>query len=488
MLGGSTGMNGMIYVKGNDHDYLPWSIDGNSEWKLDTIKKYFEKAESLQDVKLLKDPIVSQNYGHNGPLIINSLNSTQRSLNEEIINAFQEIGFKNVGDISALNSLGVGTYKVTATNGRRQSTAKAYLIPIRNRTNFKLLKRAYATKIFINSKSKIAYGVQVLYKKRKMVFYAKREVISSAGVINTPQLLMLSGVGPQKHLNEKNVTCIVDSPMVGQNLQDHCVVYITIYGDKPGVEDKVKKHFDAIRYLYNQEGYLADASSSDISALFSKSKNQSYPNFQAFVIYYPKNSSSVREGFTRKHNVESVIESIEKQSVHNALYQLVLVLLHPKSRGNISLSSNNPKDYPLIYANYLDDPRDLQDMVKGIKMLTKITKTKFFKCIGGFLGRIQWPPCDKFELDSDEYWECIAINMVTTIYHPVGTCKMGSDPDTSVVDSRLRLHGVKNIRVIDASIMPNEISGNTNAASIMLAERGADLLKEDYNEHSDVKS
>ncbi|KAG6445913.1 glucose dehydrogenase [FAD, quinone] [Manduca sexta] len=482
LLGGGSSLNGMIYIKGNDNDFLRWYNAGNKEWHPNVTRKYFEKVEKLKDKNLLRDPATRNNYGHNGPVIIDSLQSPYRNVTKYVIDAWDEIGLKRSRDVSALNAFGGGTFRVTSYKGRRQSTAKSYLNTIKKRKNLKILYNAFVTEILVSSNDKTAYGVMVEVNGEKKVFYAQLEVIVSAGTISTPPLLMLSGIGPCDHLRANNINCKVNSPMVGQNLQDHySVPAVTVYGDIPKLQTTEEQNFDVIRYLYNREGYLSYISSADVTALYSSSENASYPEFQAFLVIYDKNSSGIQEGLSRRMFKQSVIDSISEINVDHSLFQFTFVLLHPKSRGNISLSSNNPKDKPLIYANSFDHPQDIKKTLIGMKKLISVVNSTYFKSIGGFLGRIKSEECDNFALESDDYLVCISKYMLTTIYHPVGSCKMGLDINTSVVDSRLRVHGCKNLRVIDASVMPTQISANTNAASMMVGERGADLVKEDYN-------
>lgn len=482
MLGGSSSLNAMIYIRGNDHDFKEWYEEGNKEWHPSILRCYFKKAESFQNENLLRNREISNFYGRSGPQIINRFNSTYRDITENVLDSWDEIGIKKVSDINAANTLGSGIMTVTAKNGKRCSTAAAYLSPIRNRNNLKVIKNTLVTNILINDASKVAFGVEVIRKGIKIVLYSRNEVILSAGAINSPQLLMLSGVGPTEHLNDITIPCKVTLPAVGQNLQDHVMVPVTVYGNEPGIESEAEQHLDEIRYLYDRSGYLAQNGIADITALYSNYDNATYPLFQSHLSLYWKQSPDTRLWAKGIAGYKSeVVDSMVNQNNNRSLYLFLFNLLHPYSRGKILLKSKNPKDRPLVYANYFDDPRDLKVSIEGIQILTKVVNTTYFKSIGGYLGRMKWPACDKYEINSDEYWQCICINMVLTIYHPVGTAKMGPNPNTSVVDSRLRVHRMKGLRVIDASVMPTLTSGNTNAPVIMIGERGADLIKFDYN-------
>ncbi|XP_047995562.1 ecdysone oxidase-like [Leguminivora glycinivorella] len=480
MLGGCSSMNMMIYVKGNDADFQQWYDQGNKEWHPKTVREYYRKAESFQNINGLNNPAVKYAYGQNGPLGINYFNSTSQDLTQELLGAWNEIGIKTVADINERNVLGAGPYGATAVNGRRESTAKAYLKPLRNRKNFKLLKNALVTKIIIDEASLEAMGVEVEINETEFIFYATREVILSAGAINTPQLLMLSGVGPRNHLISKGIECLVDSPLVGQNLQDHIYVPVTIFGRHP--EDEVpifnEIQYQTFEYIKKNKGILATNIIQNVLSLYSRSNDSKFPEFQNLVAVFPK-KIEIAELYFKYLYKSVVVDSIIENSKGNALYLYLFHNLHPYSKGNISLRTSNPKDAPLIYANYFDDPRDLQHTSDGIRMLTKIVNTTFYTYIEGFLGRLNWPACDIFHLDTDEYWKCIAMNMVLTMYDPVGTARMGISPETAVVDGRLNVHGVCKLRVIDASVMPTLTSGNINGPTIMIAERASDFVKED---------
>ncbi|CAH0579133.1 unnamed protein product [Chrysodeixis includens] len=479
MFGGSSGTNAMLYVRGNDQDYQNWYDAGNKEWSLNEVKRCFKKSQSLQNQEMLKNSTISKFYGHNGPQVINKYNHTLDKYIENVLQAWDEIGLRKVKDLNIENVNISGKTTTTAANGVRQSTDRTYLISAAKRPNLKILKNSLVTKILIEKNK--AIGVEVEKDGEKFEILTSREVIVSAGSINSPQLLMLSGIGPEKDLKKNNITTIVDSPRVGQNLQDHLIVPIFTYGDVPEESNTNDEMFENINYIYKRQGSLAHSGvSTGGMAFYSTVKNATFSNCQLHLTLVPKNRTTLKAGYMASFRYnETIAESIAKPNEDHGVFFFPFTLLHPYSRGNVTLRSNDPKDKPLIHANYFQDQRDLETAVEGIKIATKILNTTYFKSIGGFLGRFDIPACNGFELDSKDYWRCISINLVTSVFHPIGTCSMGPNKKTSVVDSRLRVHGVKNLRVVDASVMPTTISGNTNAAVIMIGERGSELIVED---------
>ncbi|XP_075973417.1 ecdysone oxidase-like [Anticarsia gemmatalis] len=484
MFGGSSSLNGMVYTRGNERDFQSWYDEGNKQWSLDSVRRCFKNAEGLQKEDMICDPDIGRFYGVTGPIAINKFNSTSNCTNG-VLKAFHEIGFKVVPDLNVAGLFGSGAVTVTAADGLRHSTHKAYLKPARKRINLTVLKNAFVKKILISNDKTVAFGVEVEKKGKTMTFYSVHEVILSAGAVNTPKLLMLSGIGPEAELRSKNISCIVDSPMVGQNLQDHLRVPITIYGNQnmPDHHTVGEEHLSTIHYIFNRTGHLAHSNlMTDVMAFFTTQKNVTAPECQLQLMIKPKNATKLREHLTSIYRYKQpIVDYIIEKNKEHVLYFFALSLLHPYSRGNITLKSNDPKDPPLIFPNYFEDERDLKTVIKGIRMATKVVRTKFFKDVNGFLGRMPWPECDRNYLDGERYWRCISMNMVTSASNLVGTCKMGTDPKTSVVDSRLRVHGITHLRVVDASVMPTITSGDTAAPSIMIAERGAEFIKQEYD-------
>ncbi|KPJ08244.1 Glucose dehydrogenase [acceptor] [Papilio machaon] len=415
----------MIYFEGLPYDYEKWHNLGNPEWHPDILRKFFKKSQSLQDEKLLQNPLIRDAYGLHGPQVINTFNSTYRNLTLKVLSSYDEMGFKIREDLQTAQLLGSGIFRATAYNGRRASTATTYLSYIQNRKNFKLFKNALVLKVLIDNNNR-AYGVLVKQKGKTIKIFARFEIILSAGTINSPQLLMLSGIGEKNHLEAKRIKCKVDLPGVGKNLQDHLILTIPVFSNEPGYENIEEKYLDVALYAYNRTGSWAQTSIADILAFFAKGKNALIPDFQSHLVIFPKNSTRAKNFFSiyKEPIAQTFANLIEKHSV----YIFQFNLLHPYSRGNISLNSNDPFDSPLIYPNYFDDTRDLDAAIEGVQILSGIVDTGFFRNISGFLGRYNWPECNAHKTNSADYWRCIAPQIVTTVYHPVGTCGMGPDP------------------------------------------------------------
>ncbi|XP_072931773.1 ecdysone oxidase-like [Epargyreus clarus] len=480
MVGGSSEINGKIYIRGNRLEYEQWAAAGNTDWCAEVAECYFRKLENLKDEKLARNPYIKEFYGDSGPVNISTFDSTYRELTEYVLSGWDDIGIKTVPDLNVAGAMGSGICRVTAYKGRRAGTAQSYLVPIRTRRNLKIITEAFVTKILIDDSSR-AYGVEVDVKGKKQRFLASDEIILSAGTVNSPQLLLLSGIGPKEDLTSKNIKCVANLPQVGKNLQEHISVPIFVAAAKPEEMNIYEQFFDDLKYLHNKTGRLAQNSFSDVTAFYSRSKDATLAEFQNQLQIFWKNSDTLYRYLTTVVGYKKeVVDFLMNENKNHALYTFFFLLLHPYSRGTMTLRSDNPYDHPLIYSNYLKDPRDLQATADGIRILTKIVNSRYFKSINSHVTRIKWEPCDKYEMDSDAYWKCYALNFLFALYHPVGTCRMGPTPNVAVVDPRLKVYHISNLRVIDASVMPNITGGNVLAPVMMIAERGAELIKEDH--------
>lgn len=481
-LGGSSTINAMLYVQGNDEDYNEWSRMGNEGWSYEDVLPYFRKSLTCGAVN--NDKWRNKYCGHGGPLNIRHYNYTHKQVQEMFLDAVREANIPVLDAINGDKYIGYGLAQGTYDQGRRVSTAKAFLSPIKNRSNLYVMKSSRADTILLDGTR--AVGVRVTLKDgRSIDVKASKEVILSAGSIASPQILMLSGIGPKQHLHEFGIPSVVDLP-VGKNLQDHAAWFgINLsYKNHSATPPRPTDFLDAAyEYLIHNKGPLPDSASFDLTGFVNVHDSSSkYPNIQFIHTHLPQWHVHKLQASLQAFNInEDIINDIAKSIMETDLLIVIPTLLKPKSRGELHLRSTNPADSVKIYANYYSEQEDLETMLKSIDILKKILNTETMKRHEIKLLHLDIEDCRDVELDSEEYWRCHMRHMSSTLFHPVGTCKMGPRGDpTAVVDPRLKVHGIKGLRIIDGSIMPTITSGNTNSPIIMLAEKGADLIKEDW--------
>ncbi|XP_026725415.1 glucose dehydrogenase [FAD, quinone]-like isoform X2 [Trichoplusia ni] len=484
VLGGTGSINGHLHMRGSEGDYAPWHLEENDGWDWPTLKKYFMKSEKMVDPLILNNPELRKEHGTEGQFVVDQLNFTHGDIVEKLTNAYKELGLTYLDDLNGPTQMGVGKIRGGIHKGRRVSTATAFLNPASERKNLKVMKHTFVNQIEFDEKTNKAIGVKVslLYGDIE-TYYANKEVILSAGTINTPKILMVSGIGPKKHLKELKIKVKSNLP-VGQNLQDHVRIPIPVTVDTGATQRD--EHFwlkAAAQYLLDQTGpHTTNYDQPNINAFLSVEDGKSLPDVQIDHNYFVPNTSYV---FSMCTNTMSFKDSICKQfadfNKDKELFIFFVSLCRPHSRGNILMRGNNPMEHPKIFSKYFNDTRDMDTFVKAIKKVTEIVNTPTLKAMNAEIKRINFEGCDDLEFESEAYWECMARTVTYNVYHPVGTAKMGKEKDPeSVVDSRLRVIGVKGLRVVDASIMPTIPSVNTNAAVMMIAERAADFIKEDY--------
>ena len=440
MLGGSSSMNAMIYIRGNRADYDHWRDLGNADWGYDDLLPYFKKSENQQHG-------ASPYHGAGGPLCVSDL-CTVNPLSQAFIAAGEEAGFSRNSDFNGATQEGFGLYQVTQSKGKRHSTAAAFVHPVMSRKNLTVKTETHVFGIYFDGKRAAIVSFQ--QGNGSVQERAEREIILCAGTIGSPQLLMLSGVGPASDLRRFDIPIVCDLGGVGKNLQDHAACGVAYECTKPVSLASAEDFANVARYLLFKKGPLT-SNVAEAGAFIKTSAQAQVPDLQFhFGVGY-----FVEHGF---------------QKIKGHAFTFGPTLLHPHSRGEIRLRSSNPLDAPSIRANYYSDSRDLEVMLQGVKLSRSLAATKAFS---DYRGTELLPgPAAK---DGAALRAHIA-KYTETLYHPVGTCKMGAGTD-AVVDSELRVRGVEGLRVVDASIMPTVTGGNTNAPTIMIAEKAADLIK-----------
>ncbi|XP_028163506.1 glucose dehydrogenase [FAD, quinone]-like [Ostrinia furnacalis] len=453
MLGGCSSINGMYYVRGHPEIFNSWArVVNDPSWNYNNILKYFKKSERLEDADILNS-LDRFFHGTNGYLRVTKVNNSDSEKFKEV---FEELGYKFVRDINGFDNIGFSEQLVTFASGLRQSTANAFLSPIKSRPNLHVLKNTLAIKVEIDEKT--ATGVVVTDNDNNtFTINARKEVIISAGSVNSPQLLLLSGIGPKEHLQSLGIEVIVDIP-VGENLQNHHVVslLISIPDTNNSTTMPVDPHAYSAALPTGHVSLNASATSPDFQVLTQSINDQGYVS-TCIMFHFNDN---VCEYFYNKLKGSKVV-------------YIGISNLKPQSRGVISLKSLDPKENPSISIRPYEGD-DLENTVSYVQNIGRIANTSYIKSVGGKL--VTLPSCEDFEEGSREYWTCYARCIVSSTFHFVGTCAMGS-----VVDSRLRVRGMNRLRVVDSSVMPFITTGNTNVPTIMIAEKASDMIKQDNN-------
>ena len=455
-LGGSSSINGLLWIRGQSNDYDNWRQLGNNGWGWDDVLPYFIKSENNE---------LGKNEFHNdsGPIMVANKKIKLKML-EEFINAAEEKGIPKVDDFNTGDNFGVGYYQFTTSHSHkglklRCSAAKGYLNPIKKRANLKIVTNAHVQKI--KFEGKIATGLSYFFKGKLIEVKTNKEIILSAGSIGSPHILQVSGIGDVGKLKKFGIPIVNELNGVGKNLQDH-LMFRPVYKVKnlKSLNKKINSLFGnfliALEYIFNQSGPMT-MGASQVCGFAKSDSSRETPNLQ----FHIQPISTDILGATKLHDFHGITPTVAN--------------IRPTSRGEINIISSDINDYPKIKMNYLSTDDDRYVAAQGLKLVRKIMlETETFR---------KYKPEEYrpgLNIQDDEELVKIGSDHTQTIFHPVGTCKMGND-ENAVVDDKLKVHGIKNLRIVDASIMPNITSGNTNAPTIMIAEKASDMILENSN-------
>lgn len=450
VLGGSSSINGLLYIRGQHADYDGWRQLGCAGWGWDDVAPYFRRAQH-------QERGACDWHATGGPLNVSDV-TTKHPVSDAVIQACEQAGIPRNNDVNAGSQEGATYYQLTVKNGQRCSAAVAYLHPAMNRPNLQVETNALAGRILFEGKR--AVGVEFRQNGQRRVVMARAEVILAGGAINSPQLLQLSGVGPGELLKRHGIEVVADLPGVGENLQDHYVMSVR-YRLKAGVVSVNEQSKggrlagEALKYLFQRKGLLT-LSAAHIAAFCKSRPDLSGPDIQFHIL-------------PATMDLDKLVNEQKMELEASPGLTIAPCQLRPESRGHIRIKSPDPSVYPAIFANYLADPLDQEVAVAGLKWARKIGEAPALA------------PYVDHEMDpgaaaaSDAQLLDFARLAGSTIYHPVGTCQMGHGP-MAVVDDQLRVRGLEGLRVVDASVMPRLVSGNTNAPTIMIAEKASDMI------------
>ena len=446
LLGGSSAINGLVYVRGNKLDYDTWAQMGNTGWSYDDVLPFFKKMENYQGE-------LTEVRGGDGPLKVSEV-TDRNPIYDGLFKSAEANDIPVNKDYNGDDQEGMSYTQTTIYKGERMSAKVAYLSPIKSRKNLTIITNSLVTKLLFNGKQCV--GAEVKNKSKLIQFNASKEVVLCGGAINSPQVLELSGIGDRTILEEKGIQLVHELKGVGENLRDHLGPRLVYNITKPGIayNDKargVNLIKQVLKYVFKRDGFLT-LPSAPVIGFFKTRKELSAPDVQVHFIPY----KVVLNNGKRTLGKEPGITCTVNQNL-------------PESKGSIHIKSSNPEEYPSIKYNFLSNQLDRDTLVAGVKLIRKLMQSESMKEF-----------CDDeiqpgYEFSSDEQILEFIKNKAETLYHPSGTCKMGFDQN-AVVDKNLKVHGIKGLRIADASIMPTLVSGNTNAVCMMIGERCADFI------------
>ena len=446
-LGGSSSINAMLYVRGHKWDYDHWANLGNDGWSYDEILPYFKKAEH-------NEKFDDNFHGQNGPLNVSKIRHENTPVKDFVKTASKIFGYND--DFNGEDQEGAGFYQTTQKDGKRCSAAKAYLVPCLDRENLTVLTETNVNKIVVQNKK--ACAVECIDKNGEFfTLEANKEVLLSSGAFGSPQIMLRSGIGPSDEILKHGIKHLHELPGVGKNLQDH-IDYLSVHRynsiELIGLSLKsilFKFPLEIIKYIFAKVGIFT-STIAEAGGFIKSSKEKDIPDIQL-------------------HFIPTMVVDHGRQKLWGHGLGCHMCILRPKSRGEVTLNSSSPYDDPKIDPKFLSHPDDMKDMIAGYKKMMQILNHETF---AKYTENHVMRPID---INDDKDIEQAIREEADTIYHPVGTCKMGND-EMAVVDNQLKVHGIERLRIIDASIMPTLVGGNTNAPTIMIAEKASDIIGE----------
>ncbi|XP_031846617.1 glucose dehydrogenase [FAD, quinone] isoform X2 [Nomia melanderi] len=459
-LGGTSAHNGMMYMRGHAKDYNNWAALGNQGWSWEEVLPYFLCSENNTEINR-----VGRKYHSTDGLLNVGRFPSRPDISDDILAAAAERGYPISEDLNGDQFVGFTVAQTMNKDGVRDSASTAFLQPFRYRRNLQVALNATVTKVIIENMR--AVGVEYIQDGQLRVARANREVIVSGGAVNSPQVLLLSGIGPKEQLQAVNVSVVKDLPGVGENLHNHVSYTVSWTIDQPNEFDLTWA--SALEYVAFQKGPMSSTGLSQLTGILpSIYTSDDHPDLQFFFGGYQAACSITGELGALMDNGRRGI-SISPTNIH------------PRSRGTLRLASNDPLAKPLIHGNYLSDPLDVAILVEGIQIALSFANTTAMRKYNMTLSNTPIPACSQYPFRSNDYWSCAVRQDTGPENHQAGSCKMGPASDRmAVVDPRLRVHGIRGLRVADTSIMPQVTSSNTAAPAIMIGERAAAFIKADW--------
>ncbi|XP_048480195.1 ecdysone oxidase [Plutella xylostella] len=469
MLGGGSSSSFLVYGRSKNLSCGDWDVPG---WGFDDLYPYYLKVEDLQVPDIINSPD-NVHHSQSGPIILTTHGpETGFTETEDVmLTGFSQLGYERLNDANNPNTLGFGPAQLNSDEkGFRTSTAINYLLPIKDRNNFYLLKNTLASKIVFNGTR--AVGVEVIRESGEtQVFYANKEVISSAGSYRTPQLLMLSGIGPKAHLTDLGIEVLADLP-VGLNLKELADIPLFMTGNQ-GLLSATQLASATL----NLDSFPLPV----VDGWFSLNNNCQCPDFRIYPLTFGAASPFSTVGCNLLFNLET--SACNALTLANTVKDVVfhqILLGSPKSSGNVTLRSLDPKDPPRVFTGFFSSDEDLTRMAEGVKRIARLKDTPTYKNYGAEIVDLELQQCKDYEFGTTDFWRCYSLNTVASLYGPTGTCRMSVEGAEGVVDDRLRVLNVQGLRIVDASVINNLMGGEAHGKTLAVAEKAADIIKQDY--------